>query len=200
MHPSPAFRWEDRAALQDFAHAIGFGVLFAQTPEGPRVAHVPFVVTQENSFAIHLARSNALARHLDGATALLVVTGPDGYVSPDHYGIPDQVPTWNYVAAEFEGQIARFDEAALLAQIDALSAQEEARLAPKRPWTRAKANPAVIDKLLAGIWGFELHVTQWRGTAKLSQNKPEDVRLRTADALEAEGKTALAHFMRILPA
>jgi predicted FMN-binding regulatory protein PaiB len=58
----------------------------------------------------------------------------------------------------------------------------------------------VIDKLLAGIWGFELHVTQWRGTAKLSQNKPEDVRLRTADALEAEGKTALAHLMRILPA
>lgn len=200
MHPSPAFRWEDRAALQGFARDIGFGVLFAQTPEGPRVAHVPFVVTQEHHFVMHVARSNALARHLDGATALLVVTGPDGYVSPDHYGIPDQVPTWNYVAAEFEGQITRLDEAGLLAQIDALSAQEEGRLAPKPAWTRAKTNPVVIDKLLAGIWGFELQVTQWRGTAKLSQNKGDDVRLRTADALEAEGKPALAQLMRTLPA
>jgi predicted FMN-binding regulatory protein PaiB len=52
---------------------------------------------------------------------------------------------------------------------------------------------------LAGIWGFELQVTQWRGTAKLSQNKGEDVRLRTADALEAEGKAALAQLMRTLP-
>lgn len=199
MHPSPAFRWEDPAALRDFARGIGFGVLFAQLPEGPRVAHVPFVITGAGHFAFHLARSNALARHLDGLTALLVVNGPEGYVSPDHYGIPDQVPTWNYLAAEFEGQIARLDEAGLHAQIDALSAQEEARLAPKRPWTRAKVNPAVMSKLLAGIWGFELRVTHGRGTAKLSQNKPEDVRLRTADALEAEGKTGLAHLMRTMP-
>lgn len=198
MHPSPAFRWEDRAALSAFASAIGFGVLFAQTPDGPRVAHLPFVVAADR-FTFHIARGNGLARHLDGATALLVVNGPDGYVSPDHYGLPNQVPTWNYLAAEFEGRVTRLDEAGLLAQIDALSAQEEARLAPKAPWTRNKADPAVITRLLSGIWGFEMQVMAWRGTAKLGQNKPDDVRLRTADALEAEGKAALAHLMRHLP-
>ncbi len=60
-------------------------------------------------------------------------------------------------------------------------------------------DPAVTAKLLSGIWGFEMDVTGWRGTAKLGQNKPEDVRLRTADAVEAAGNLALAHLMRTLP-
>ncbi len=199
MHPSPAFRWDDRAALRTFAAAIGFGALFVQTPDGPRVAHLPFVQLEDDRFLFHIARSNALAPHLAGSTALLVVQGPDSYVSPDHYGLPNQVPTWNYLAAEFEGPVSRLDDAGLLAQIDALSAQEEARLAPKTPWTRDQTDPAVMDRLLAGIWGFELRVTLWRGTAKLSQNKPEEVRLRTADALAAQGQTALADLMRHLP-
>ena len=200
MHPDPAFRWDDRAALTGFAEAIGFGTLFAQTPDGPRVAHIPFTWSGEGRIAFHIARGNGIARHLDSATALLVVNGPDGYVSPDWYGTENQVPTWNYVAAEFEGPVKMLDEAALLAQIDALSAQHEAQLAPKAPWTRDKVDPAMISKMLSGIRGFEMRVTAWRGTAKLGQNKPEDVRQRTADALDAVGNRTLAHLMRSLPA
>lgn len=199
MHPNPTFRWDDREALAAFAEAIGFGMLFAHTPDGPRVAQVPFVYWGESRIAFHIARGNGIAKHLAGATALLVVNGPDGYISPDWYDLPDQVPTWNYLSAEFEGKVTKLDEAGLLAQIDALSAQHEARLAPKAPWTRDKVDPAVTAKLLSGIWGFEMDVTGWRGTAKLGQNKPEDVRLRTADAVEAAGNLALAHLMRTLP-
>ena len=199
MHPNPTFRWDDREALAAFAEAIGFGMLFAHPPDGPRVAQVPFVYSGESRIAFHIARGNGIAKHLAGATALLVVNGPDGYISPDWYGLPDQVPTWNYLSAEFEGKVTKLDEAGLLAQIDALSAQHEARLAPKAPWTRDKVDPVVTAKLLSGIWGFEMDVTGWRGTAKLGQNKPEDVRLRTADAVEAAGNLALAHLMRTLP-
>lgn len=199
MHPNPTFRWDDREALAAFAETIGFGMLFAHTPDGPRVAQVPFVYSGESRIAFHIARGNGIAKHLAGATALLVVNGPDGYISPDWYDLPDQVPTWNYLSAEFEGKITKLDEAGLLAQIDALSAQHEARLVPKEPWTRDKVHPAVTSKLLSGIWGFEMEVTAWRGTAKLGQNKPEDVRLRTADAVEAVGNRALAHLMRNMP-
>lgn len=199
MHPSPTFRWDDPETLIAFATAVGFGMLFGQTPDGSRVAHLPFVQTGPDRLAFHIARGNGLARHLDGATALLVVNGPDGYVSPDYYGIADQVPTWNYLAAEFEGHVTRISEDALLAQIDALSAQEEARLSPKPAWTRDQTNPAVITQLLKGIWGFEMRVAAWRGTAKLSQNKPDHVRLKAADAVEAAGHFALAHLMRTLP-
>jgi transcriptional regulator len=199
VHPNPAFRWDDREALVAFAEAVGFGTLFAQTPDGPRAAHIPFIWTGDSRIAFHIARGNGIARHLDGATALLVVNGPDGYVSPDWYGTDNQVPTWNYVAAEFEGPVALRDEAALLAQIDALSAQHEATLAPKAPWTRDKVDPAAVSKMLSAIRCFEMRVTAWRGTAKLGQNKSDEVRLRTADALDAVGNRALAHLMRSLP-
>lgn len=199
MHPNPHFRWEDRDALRAFATEIGFGALFAATPDGPRVAHVPAVFIDDATLGFHIARGNGIARHLDGATALYVVQGPDAYVSPDWYGIADQVPTWNYLAVELEGRVRKMDHDALLAQIDRLSAVHEARLAPKPEWTRAKMTPGLIDKMLGAITGFTLEISAWRGTRKLGQNKPEDVRTMAADALEQTGNRAMAHLMRSMP-
>ncbi len=198
MHPNPQFRWEERDALRAFATEIGFGQLFAATPDGPRVAHVPFVFTGEDRIAFHVARGNGIARHLDGLEALFVVTGPDAYISPDWYEIDDQVPTWNYLALELQGRVAKLDDAGLTAQADALSALHEARLAPKAPWTRAKMTPGLFEKMRVAITGYEMHITAWRGTAKLGQNKSPEARARVAGALDAHGKRAMAHLMREL--
>lgn len=198
MHPDRHFRWEDRDAMRALVADIGFGSLFAATPDGPRVAHLP-VLVDADALLFHIARGNGLTRHLDGATALFNLLGPDAYVSPDWYGLgPDQVPTWNYVAVELEGRVTRLDDAGLLDQIDRLSAVHEARLAPKAPWTRAKSDPAYIDRLLRGIIGFRLDVSAWRGTMKLAQTKPAAARHAVADALETRGRRATAHLMRAL--
>ncbi len=199
MHPNPHFRWEDRDALRAFATEVGFGQLFAATPDGPRVAHIPFVFTSDDSIAFHLARGNGIARHLHGLEALFVVNGPDAYISPDWYETDDQVPTWNYLALELQGPVTKIDDAALTAQADALSALHEARLAPKTPWTRTKMSPGLFEKMRGAIIGFEMRITAWRGTAKLGQNKAPDVRARVADALDAQGKRAMAHLIRVLP-
>ena len=201
MHPNSAFRWEDRDALRSFAREIGFGTVFAATPDGPRVAHVPFVFLDEDRIGFHLARGNALVRHLDGSEALFVVNGPDAYISPDWYGLDaDQVPTWNYLALEMEGPVRRMSDDELTAQVDALSAEQEARLTPKAPWTRHKMAEGVFDKLHRAICGFDMRIAAWRGTAKLGQNKPETARTRVADALEARGQRAFAHLLRELGA
>jgi hypothetical protein len=55
----------------------------------------------------------------------------------------DQVPTWNYVSVEAEGSVAPLSDDEFVALLDDLSAQEEARLLPKTPWTRDKMSPAV---------------------------------------------------------
>ncbi len=106
------------------------------------------------------------------------------------------MPTWNYVAVELEGRMAQMDRDALIAQVDALSHAFEARLAPKPEWTRAKADPRRIDAMLNAIVGFRMEVLDWRGTRKLGQNKPEAARLAAADALAAQGGTAMAQRMR----
>jgi transcriptional regulator len=199
MHPNAAFRWEDRETLSAFAREIGFGMVFAATPDGPRVAHVPFVFLDEDRIGFHLARGNGLTRHLDKAEALLVVNGPDGYISPDYYGMDDQVPTWNYLALEMQGPVRKMSADELTAQVDALSAEQEGRLAPKPEWTRNKMSDGLFGKMLGGITGFEMMVTAWRSTAKLGQNKPAEARMRVADALEARGNKAVALLMRNAP-
>lgn len=197
MHPNLTFHWQDRDAMRDFVREIAFGALFAATPDGPRVAHLPVVWLDDTTLGFHLARGNALTRHLDGAEALFVAQGPDGYVSPDWYGLDhNQVPTWNYMAVELEGRVKRMDRDGLLNQIDQLAREHETRLAPKPAWTRDKMDPAAVDKLANAIVGFTMEVTAWRGTVKFGQNKPEAARLAAADALEAQGRRAIAHLMR----
>ena len=198
MHPNPKFRWEDRAAMRTFATEIGFGMLFAVTPDGPRVAHIPFIFLDDARIGFHIARGNGIVRGLAGTEALFVVNGPDAYVSPDWYGIPDQVPTWNYLALEMQGVVTTMDRDSLIAQADALSLQHEARLTPKPVWTRDKMADGQFDKMLGAITGFEMRVTGWRGTAKLGQNKPAEARTNVADALERRGQRAMALLMRDL--
>ena len=203
MHPSPAFRHGaradvGRALLETMIDEIGFGMIFAQTPDGPRVAHVPLLAVQPGRLQFHLAHGNALTKHLDGMTVLAVINGPDGYVSPRWYADPEQVPTWNYVALELEGRVRTLDAAGLLAQITALSDKHEARVAAGTPWTMDKLPEAKSRALQSAIVGFELEVAAWRETLKLSQNKSVEERERVASGLEGEGAAGIAALMRTL--
>jgi len=201
VHPNPAFRIKgdaatERSMIEALVQEIGMGLVFAETPDGPRVGHVALYSTGDGAVQFHLANGNALTKHLAGKTALIVVNGPDAYISPDWYDGADQVPTWNYVSVELEGPVRVMDSDGLIALLDDLSAVNEAKLEPKKPWTRDKMDPAKFDRMLGVITGFEMEVLAWRPTLKLSQNKPDDDRLRAADALEKLGKRAMAHFMR----
>ena len=199
MHPNSAFRPRQDDLAELLVREIGFAAIFAAIPDGPRVAHAPVVLSDDRAtLQFHLARGNALTRHLDGATALAVVQGPDAYVSASWYDAADQVPTWNYVAIEMEGVVSKLDDAALIAQLDTLSANHEARVGANPPWTRDKMNPALFSKMTGAIIGFELRITAWRPTIKLSQNKPADERNRVIAGVEASGHGALAQLMRHL--
>jgi transcriptional regulator len=199
MHPNPAFRHEDRALLEALVDEIGFGMVFAATPDGPRVAHTPLLSTSDGAVQFHLSRGNGLARWLAGETALVVVNGPDAYVSPRFSGDPAQVPTWNYVAVELEGRIRRMDSDGLAGLLEALAARHEQRLSGE-PWTMAEMPETELRRMMSGIVGFELEVEAWRPTFKLSQNKPPAERKAIATALQAAGSPALAELMlRLVP-
>lgn len=197
MHPNPAFRHDDRALLEALIAEIGFGMVFATTPDGPRVGHVPLLYTGDGAVQFHLARGNALTRHIDGKTALVVINGPDGYVSPRWYADAAQVPTWNYVALELEGRVRRMNQDGLTALLEGLSAANEARI-PGAAWTMGKTPEDALRRMMAAIVGFELEILGWRPTFKLSQNKSADERARVADGLAAHGSLALAELMRRL--
>ena len=177
MHPASVFRETEAARLLAWVEAHPFMTLTA-APEGrPLLAHAPVVVRrlpEGLALDFHLARNNALVGALTaGFHGVLLQLGPDAYISPDWYGSADQVPTWNYVSIEIEGPVAVLNDAGLIAQLDALSAQEEGRLAPKPPWTRAKMTPGVFERMSRAIIGARMTVERLEGTFKLGQNKSE---------------------------
>ncbi len=199
MHPDPKFRSQQDELPALFVREIAFAGIFADTPDGPRVAHAPVVLSDDaKTLQFHLSRGNGLTKHLDGARALAVVQGPDAYVSASWYAAADQVPTWNYVAIEMEGTLRKLDDAELVAQLDTLSAHHEVRVGANPPWTRDKMNPALFSRMTTAITGFEMRIVAWRSTLKLSQNKSPDERERVAAGIEASGHGALAHLMREL--
>lgn len=197
MHPNALFRNDDRALHEALIEEVGFGMVFAQTSDGPRVAHTPIVSTGDGAVQFHLARGNALTRYLVGQEALVLINGPDAYVSPRWYADANTVPTWDYVALELQGPVRKMSEERLLGLLDAIAGRHEDRIAGE-PWKRDQVDPAKIASLLRGIVGFEMEVRAWRPTFKLSQNKSAEDRAAIADALDANGSPALAALIRTL--
>ena len=199
MHPNANYHAQGGDLEKSLLDPIGFGMVFLTTPQGPRVAHTPLFLAQHGTVHFHLARSNAMAPHLDGSKALLVVNGPDAYVSPRWYDNRATVPTWDYVALELEGQVRRMDDGGLDALLHTLIDRSEARI-PGAPFT-AKETPAdTWNKLFEGIAGFEMTVQERRSTVKLSQKKAPDERERIADGLEQVGHREMASLYRTMPA
>ena len=199
MHPNPLFRHDDIGDLAALVSGIGFAKLFLTTPDGPRVAHTPVMLAGEDRLRFHLARGNALARHLDGATALALVDGPDAYVSPRWYADRAAVPTWDYVAVEMDGTVRRLCDEDTDALLYDLIALHETRLGGE-PWQASETPRAVWDGLVRAIVGFEMTITAWRPTIKLSQKRTAAERATIAAGQAAQGRDAIAAMMQAFSA
>jgi transcriptional regulator len=181
MHTNPAFRSATTADNLAFAKARGFGILMLNGEDGPLASHIPFVLAEDGRHAdLHLTRSNPIARSALPGPAMLAVSGPDAYISPDWYGLDDQVPTWNYVAVHLRGTLSALDLDVMKDHVDALSAVHEKRLLPKEPWHSDKMAEGVMPRMMRMILPFRLTITSVEGTWKLNQNKPDEARARAA--------------------
>ena len=210
MHPNPVHRPATPERNLAFARERGFGVLAISRDEGaggPLLSHIPFLVSEDGTAVhAHLVRANPIARILAAGErpAVLAASGPDGYVSPDWYGPePDQVPTWNYVAVHLRGTLRLRPEEALRPHLDALSARFEEALRPKAPWRTSKVSPDRLAGMMRAIVPIELAIETVDGTWKLNRNKTDEVRLRAAEHMGAEGfgqePALLADLMRSPP-
>ena len=186
MHPNPIFRQAETQQNLGFARDRAFGILSVNGPDGPLLAHIPFLLNATGSHAdLHLVRSNPIIRALaDPQKAVIAISGPDGYISPDWYGIADQVPTWNYIAVHLRGTLELLPEAEMRDMLDRQSAHFEDQLKPKTPWKTAKMTPDVRDRMMRQILPCRMVITAVDGTWKLGQNKPDGVRERAAGQVQ----------------
>ncbi len=189
MHPNPVFHTANAGENADYARARGFGVLAVSAEGAPHLSHIPFLLSDSGEMAeFHLVRSNPIARALRGPRpARLTVSGPDSYISPDWYGLEDQVPTWNYVSVHLTGEVELRPAEELRDLLDRQSDHFESQLLPKPVWTTDKMAPEALDKMMRMIVPCRMRVDQIEGTWKLNQNKPEAAREGAAAHVTAYG-------------
>ncbi|MCW6530799.1 FMN-binding negative transcriptional regulator [Sphingomonas lycopersici] len=116
----------------------------------------------------HMSRANPLAEMFaTDPRALILFTGPQGYVSPEHAGLRDWAPTWNYAQLRVEAEV-RFTPERTDAALDMLIEQmEQGRVAPWQS-TELGARYAGMRK---AIIGFEANVKRLAGRFKLGQDE-----------------------------
>ena len=150
----------------------------------------------------HVARNNRQWKVPPIGDAMVIVRGPDAYISPAWYATKREhgrvVPTWNYIAANIHGQLVIHDDPAWIeANVRALTARHEAPRA--RPWAVDDAPRPYIDGQLKAIVGVEILISRIEAKFKLSQNRSTvDVDGAIA-GLEAESPAArpMADAMRL---
>lgn len=212
MYIPPAFRLDDHSAAVEVMRDHSFALLVAATGPGEvELTHLPILVDAAGEALVlrgHVAKANPMAGLIAQSSAgspvraTAVFTGPHTYVSPDWYAAENQVPTWNYVAIHASGVLEPVDDgAAVEALLADLSAEHEAPLAPKKPWTMDKMTPGLVERMRKGITAFRITVERLETKAKLSQNKGAADRDGVVAALDALGRpdtAATAAWMRRL--
>ena len=211
MYVPAQFKPDDAAVRELLAHH-GAADLITSTSRGLLATLLPFIhdylgggadvdadVGAWGALLGHVARNNEQWREPAQGEALVIVRGPDAYISPAWYATKQEhgrvVPTWNYVTAHVYGRLVVHDDPGWVeALVRRLTAQHEADRA--EPWSVDDAPPPYIAGQLRAIVGVELLIDRVEGTFKLSQNRSEADVEGVIAGLDASGRTELADAMR----
>lgn len=187
----PAHFAGDDAAVQELLANHGAADLVTMTPDGLTATMLPFVHDPErNVLRGHFARNNEHWRLPVIGEALVIVRGPDAYVSPSWYESKRDhgrvVPTWNYITAHVYGTMTVHDDPAWVEDVvRRLSEHHEAGRA--EPWSVDDAPAKYVSGQLRAIVGVEIAITRIEAKFKLSQNRPAADVDGVIDGLRADG-------------
>jgi transcriptional regulator len=189
----------DAAAVRELLDRSGAADLVTSTPAGLLSTLLPFVhdpdAGERGALLGHLARNNEQWRQPVLGEALVIVRGPDAYVSPSWYASKREhgrvVPTWDYVTAHVYGELVVHDDVAWLDDL-VRRVTEEHEAAMPQPWSVDDAPAPYVAGQLRAIVGIELRITRIEAKAKLSQNRPAADVDGVVAGLRARGDVASA--------
>lgn len=204
----PAHFKPDDEEVRELLRNPGAADLITATPDGLLATMLPFVYDEPGSRAGlgewgallgHVARNNGQSRARVQGEALVIVRGPDAYISPRWYATKREhgrvVPTWNYITAHVYGELVIHDQAEWVeANVRRLSDQHE-RL-NEAPWSVDDAPDAYIAGQLKAIVGVEVIIHRVEGKLKLSQNRSDEDINGVIEGLEALDEHAVSVAMR----
>ena len=195
MYVPAHFAPDDDDVRQLLAHQ-GAADLITPGPDGLDATMLPFVHDPDRGVLLgHFARNNDHWKRADGTRGLVIVRGPDFYVSPSWYASKDEhgrvVPTWNYMTAHVHGTVTVHDDPDWVEDVvRRLTAMHES--GRPAPWSVEDAPEKYFRGQLRAIVGVEVRVERVEGKFKLSQNRPAADIDGVITALRDAGETGQA--------
>ena len=191
--PGP-FAEHDAARIAAFVAAHPLATLVSIEDGRPVVDHLPVLCADRlapgGTLIAHTSKSNPTWRLGErGAEAVVAFTGASAYVSPSFYPSKarthEVVPTWNYVAVHVRGTLAcTHDRDTKRQLVDRLTRHMEAQR--QKPWAVSDAPADYIEKMLQGLVGLTLTISEVVAKTKASQNRTAEDRRGVAEGLAAE--------------
>jgi transcriptional regulator len=191
----------DQQEAIGFMQRYSFATLVTVSNGIPSATHLPFLVTlrgKEVILSSHFAKANPQASEILEGNPLVIFTEPHAYISPKHYEQVNSVPTWNYIAVHAYGK------ATLLESVEKKVAllEQTIRFYEAEYFGQCENLPNDFKlKMMQGIVGFEIVVSDLQGKKKLSQNKSEKERDKIIEELGNQGDTTsqeIADYMKAL--
>ncbi|MFZ3599385.1 FMN-binding negative transcriptional regulator [Streptomyces sp. BH104] len=185
----------DEAAVRDLLTSHGASDLITMTPQGLVSTLLPFEYdpeTGEHGALIgHMARGNSQWEQPVQGEAMVIVRGPEAYVTPTWYATKQEhhrvVPTWNYMTAHVYGELVVHDDLVWIeAQIRRLTDRHEAQFEER--WSVDQAPAKFIERQLRAVVGVELLISRIEAKFKMSQNQPQENVEGVIKGLEARGQ------------
>jgi transcriptional regulator len=206
MYRPRAFARDDLEQLYGALGRAGLATVVTTGPGGMIASHVPLLLDREagehGALLGHVARANPQWRA--PGPALVIVQGPDAYISPSMYATkaiePRVVPTWDYVAIHVRGELVTHDDPAWVTRLVTRLTDHHERDRDQR-WAVADAPMDYIASMAKAIVGIEIRIDSIEGVGKLSQNRPAADRASVVEQLDAgaPGERAVAELIRAEP-
>ncbi|MCE3554112.1 FMN-binding negative transcriptional regulator [Pseudonocardia sp. RS11V-5] len=177
--------------VQQLLDHHGAADLITHGPDGLEATMLPFVYDREGGRLLgHFARNNDHWRRADGRQGLVIVRGPDSYISPTWYASKAEhgrvVPTWNYMTAHVHGTVTVHDDVDWLADVVRRLTDLHEADRPGR-WRVEDAPEKYFRGQLRAIVGVEVRIERVDAKFKLSQNRPAADIDGVVDGLRAVG-------------
>ena len=198
MYLPKHFRAQD-AETQELLSRIRAADLVTSTPQGLFATFLPLIydrsVGEHGALLGHVARKNDHWRLPAAGESLVIVHGPDAYITPSWYAAKREhgrvVPTWNYLTAHVYGELVIHDDRVWVeAFVRRLTTLYEGDR--EHPWGVDDAPRDYIDGQLRAIVGLELLISRVEAKAKLGQNRSGEDIDGVIEGLSERGDEAIA--------
>ncbi len=195
----PKHNLADEDSLAQLLANLRAADLVSATPDGLFATFLPLLhdrsIGAHGALLGHVARRNDHWRLRTLGESVVIVHGPEAYISPSGYASKREhgrvVPTWNYLTAHIYGELRIHDDPIWLEDIVRRLTERHESGRP-HPWGVDDAPRSYVEGQLRAIVGVELVISRIEAKAKLGLNRTTADIDGTIGALRSDGETELA--------